>query len=58
MAEAARTDHDHLGTPRLDLVIAIAQLRGVLTAEQSAEVAREHENHPALGPEVAEPTHS
>jgi hypothetical protein len=35
----AGSDRDHTGAAGLDLIIAVAQLRGVLAAVQSAEVA-------------------
>jgi predicted HD phosphohydrolase len=55
VTHAAGADGDDLGAPPLDLVIDAPQLRGVLTAEQSAEVPQEDENHRPLRPEVAEP---
>ena len=51
---AAGPDGDHLGALRLELLVLVAQLRGVLAAEQSAEVAEEHEDHRAVGPVVPE----
>lgn len=47
-------DGDDFAAEALDLVVALAQLRGVLTAEQSPEVAKEHEDDRPLRPEVAE----
>ena len=49
------SDRDDLAAEGLDLVVALAQLRGVLAAEQSAEVSEEDQDHRPLGPEVAEP---
>jgi hypothetical protein len=43
-----------LGTGALHLGICVAQLRGVLAAQQSPEVAQEHERHAPLAPVVAE----
>jgi hypothetical protein len=33
----------------------VTQLRGMLSAEQSAEVSKENQNHHTVGPEVTEP---
>jgi predicted HD phosphohydrolase len=55
VALVSRADGDDLGAPLLDLVIEAPQLRSVLAAEQSAEVAQEDQNHRPLGPEVTEP---
>jgi hypothetical protein len=51
----ARSDRHELGAPAPDLVVAVAQLRGVLAAMESAEVAQEDENDGLLRPEIAEP---
>ena len=59
--EVARVDHvtgtygDHFGAPIHDLLIAAAQLRGVLAAKQSAEVPEEDEDHRAVRPEITQP---
>jgi predicted HD phosphohydrolase len=50
----AGADGDDLGAPSLDLVVDAPQLRGVLTAEESAEVPEEDEDHRTVGPEGAE----
>lgn len=44
------SDRDDFGSKLTDVVVAVAQLRGVLTAVQSAEVTREDEHHLAVGP--------
>ena len=56
VAHAAGTDGHDLGALSADLVVAAPQLRGVLAAEQSAEVAQEDEDHRPFGPEVAQPS--
>ena len=48
-------DGDDLRAGRRDRVVMLTQLRGVLPAEQSAEVAEENEDGGAGGPVVAEP---
>jgi len=50
---AGADDHD-FSADRLHLRIFVAQLRGVRTAVQSAEVAQEHERDVAIAPVVAE----
>jgi hypothetical protein len=55
IADAPRSDGDDLGASLLDLVVDAPQLRGVLTAEQSTEVAQEDEDHGPVSPEVPEP---
>jgi predicted HD phosphohydrolase len=55
VAHVAGADGDDLGAPALDLVVDASQLRGVLAAEESAEVPQEDQDHRAVGPEVAEP---
>ena len=49
-----RADGDNLGPAIPDLVVSLAQLRSMLSAEQSAEMAQEHDDDRPLGPEVAE----
>ncbi len=44
-------DDDELGTPSANLVDPVAQLRDLLTTEQSAEVADEHQDDRPLLPE-------
>jgi hypothetical protein len=51
----AGADRDHLGASGPDLVVALTQLRGMLPAEQSAEMAQEDHDHRPLGPEIAQP---
>jgi hypothetical protein len=51
----AVADHHDLGAGGADLVPAVAQLRDLLAAEQSAEVADEHEHDRALAPQIAQP---
>jgi hypothetical protein len=48
-------DGDDLGAPPGDLVVVLTQLRSVLPAEQSAEVAQEDQDHRPFRPEVPEP---
>jgi predicted HD phosphohydrolase len=54
VAHAAGADGHDLPTPAPDLVVAAPQLRGVLAAEQSAEVPEEDQDDRPIGPEVAE----
>jgi predicted HD phosphohydrolase len=54
VGHAAGADGHDLPAPAPDLVVAAPQLRGVLTAEQSAEVPQEDQDHRPIGPEVAE----
>ncbi len=54
IADIARTDRYQLGAEGPDLVVPTAQLRGVRSAMQSAEVTGEDEHHSAIGPEIAE----
>ena len=51
-----RADHDHFGAELADLVVAVAQLRGVLPAQQSTEVTQEHQDHRLICPQTAERT--
>ena len=59
--EAARvpgvtgSDRDHFGARCLDLVVSVAQLRGVLAAVQSPEVSKEDQDDGTVAPVVAEP---
>jgi hypothetical protein len=55
VAHIARADSHDLGPPALDVVVDAPQLRGVLTAEESTEVAEEDQDHGPVRPEVAEP---
>ena len=48
------SDRDDLGSGGEDLWTGVAQLRGVLAAVQSPEVAQEDENDRPVGPVVAE----
>ena len=51
----AGPDHDDL-TPRpADLLVVVAQLRGVLAAEQSAEMPEEHHDRGLVAPGVSQP---
>jgi hypothetical protein len=45
--------HDFRALP-CDVAVAVAQLRGVLAAQQSAEVAQEDQHDRTLSPVVAE----
>lgn len=54
VARVSGADHHHLGTRLANLVIAVAQLRDVLAAEQSPEMAQEDQNDLSLGPQIAE----
>jgi len=49
------TDRHHLGAEAADLVVVLTQLRGVLPAEQSAEVAQEDQYDGPILPVVTEP---
>ena len=51
---AARPDGDDLTAESSDLLVVVAELRGVLAAEQSAEMSEEHHGDGPFGPEVAE----
>jgi hypothetical protein len=55
VAAVTGADGDDLGAEALDLVVVVAQLRGVLAAQQSTEVAEEHEDDGPVGPVVPEP---
>ena len=48
-------DGDDLAPAVPDAGVAVAQLRDMLPAEQSAEVAEEHERDRPVGPVVPEP---
>ena len=48
-------DRHHLGAEAADLVVVLTQLRGVLPAEQSAEVAQEDQYDGPILPVVTEP---
>ena len=52
---SAVADDDELGPPLSNLVDLVAQLRDLLTTEQSAEVADEHQDDWPLLPELSEP---
>jgi hypothetical protein len=50
-----RSDGDDVGAQARDLVVALAQLRGMLAAVQSTEMSEEHQNDGLVAPEIAEP---
>ncbi len=50
----AGADRDDLGSSRPDLVVPLTQLRGVLPAEQSAEMSEEDERDQLRRPVVTE----
>ena len=52
--DVARADSDDLGTGFCDLGVCVPQLRGVLSAEQSAEVSQKDQNHRTISPELAQ----
>ena len=54
VAAVSGADRHDIGTRRQDLVISLAQLRGVLAAEQSAEVAEEDQDHDPFLPVATE----
>jgi len=55
VVSVAGPDRDDL-TPRpADLLVAVAQLRGVLAAEQSAEMPEEHDDRGLVAPHVRHP---
>jgi predicted HD phosphohydrolase len=56
VTHAAGADGHDLRAPAPDLVVAAPQLRGVLAAEQSAEMPQEDQDHRPIGPEIAEST--
>ena len=51
-------DDDELGPSGVDVIQSVAQLRDLLTAEQSAEVSDEGEHDRAVRPERAQPHRS
>ena len=51
---AAEADRDNAGTPRFDLRLMRAQLRDVLTAENSTPVAQEDDDRWLLRPKLAQ----
>ena len=55
VAGVAGADGDDVAAAAVHRGVLVAQLRGVLTAQQSAEVPEEHHDHGPLGPEVAQP---
>ena len=55
VALVAGADRDELDALRLQVVVPVAQLHGVVAAVQAAEVPEEHEHDRPVGPEVAEP---
>ena len=55
VAEVAGSDQNDPSAGLVDLHLVLAQLRGVLAAEQSAKVAQEDEENAALPPEIAQP---
>src|SRR5207248_1793479 len=48
------SDRDDVGTQTGDLVVALAQLRGMLAAVQSTEMSKEHQHDRPVAPEIAE----
>lgn len=48
------SDRDHTGAEAGDLVVALAQLRGMLAAVQSTEMSEEHQHDGPVAPEIAE----
>lgn len=48
------SDRDHVGAEAGDLVVALAQLRGMLAAVQSTEVPEEHHHDRLVAPEITE----
>ena len=55
VADVAGSDGNDLCAGRGDLVVVVAQLRDMLAAVESAEVAQEHEHCRRLVPDIAEP---
>ena len=55
VAAVTRTDGDDVGAQPGDLVVALAQLRGMLAAVQSTEMSEEHQDDGLVAPEIAEP---
>ena len=58
IADVARADGHHLSAGARDVLVGAPQLRGMLSAEQSAEMAQEDQDHRALRPELTEPVPS
>jgi len=50
----AHPDQNHLGAGLFELVFPGAQLRHLLAAERSAEMAQKHQHQPSALPEIAE----
>ena len=55
VVDAPSSDRDNVGTGGRYLGIVLTQLRGMLAAMQSPEVAQEDQNEELIAPEVAEP---
>ena len=56
VAGVAGADRDDLGAKLLELFVPVAQLRGVLTAQQSAEVAQKDQHARNVLPEITQTT--
>ena len=54
VSHVAGPNGHHFGTGSGDFGVSAPQLRGVLSAEQSAEVAQKDQDHRAVGPEVTQ----
>ena len=50
-----RPDRDNVGAQTGDLVVALAQLRGMFAAVQSTEMSEEHQDDRPVAPEITEP---
>ena len=57
VARVAETDGGQSRTGPAEFVFVVAQLRDVVTAEDSAVMAQEDDDRRSLGPQRAEPSH-
>jgi len=55
IAAITRSDRDDVSAQTGDLVVVLAQLRGVFAAVQSTEMAEEHQDDRPVVPEITEP---
>ena len=55
VAAVTRPYRDDAGAQTGDLVVALAQLRGMFTTVQSTEVSEEHQDNRPVVPEITEP---
>jgi len=55
VAPVTRSDRDDVCARTRDLVVALAQLRGMLAAVQSTEMSEEHQHDRPVAPEITDP---